>query len=325
MTYLNDKGDWSVPEMLPETINTKGYEGSVFIHPDNQTLYFSSDGHVGMGGMDIYFSRKDSLGRWGWPVNLGYPINTHKDENSILINAGGDLAMFASDRKTGYGALDLYSFELYEEARPQFVTYFKGIVFDEGTKSKLKARFELTDLKTGEVAITSFSNAGNGEFLVCIPTDKNYALTVSCDGYLFFSENFGISGTNTTQDPFLKDIPLKRIKAGEKVVMKNIFFETDKFELKESSKVELNKLIEFLNNNPTVKIEIGGHTDNVGSPEYNLELSLNRAKAVNDFLVERGIDQLRILYKGYGETNPIDSNETEEGRANNRRTEFKVI
>lgn len=325
VTYLNDKEEWSVPEMLSENINTKGYEGSVFIHPDNQTLYFSSDGHVGMGGMDIFYSRKDSLGEWGTPVNLGYPINTHKDENSILIDASGDLAMFASDRKTGYGGLDLYSFELYKEARPQFVTYLKGVVFDAENKSKLKARFELTDLKTGKVAVTSYSNSGNGEFIVCIPTDQEYALTVSCNGYLFYSENFSVSGMNTTQDPFLKDIPLNKIKAGEKVVLKNIFFETDKYELKVASKVELGKLIELLTKNPTLKIEVGGYTDNVGTPQYNLELSLNRAKAVNDFLVEKGIDQVRILYKGYGETNPIDSNDTEEGRANNRRTEFKVI
>jgi len=325
VAFLSEVGEWSVPELLNENINTNGYEGSVFIHPDNQTLYFSSDGHVGMGGMDIFISRKDGAGDWGPPVNLGYPINTHKDENSILISADGELAMFASDRETGYGGLDLYSFELYEKARPQFVTYLKGTVFDSESKSKLNARFELTDLESGEVAARSNSNRKTGEFLVCLPTNRNYALTVSKEGYLFFSENFSLAGVHSTDNPFLKDIPLKKIRAGEKVVLKNIFFETDKFNLKEESKTELSILIDFLDNNPSLKIEIGGHTDNIGTPEYNVNLSQNRAKAVNDYLAEKGIDQVRLIYKGYGELQPIDSNETEPGRGNNRRTEFKVI
>ncbi|MCB2218955.1 MAG: OmpA family protein [Bacteroidetes bacterium] len=324
-TVQDDQGIWSEPEMLGGNINTEGYEGSVFIHPDNQTLYFSSDGHIGMGGMDIYYTRRDSLGNWGEPVNLGYPINTHKDENSILISSDGSLAMFASDRDEGYGGLDLYGFELYEEARPQFVTYMKGTVFEANSGKKLKARFELTDLQTGELVVRSFSNEGNGEFIVCLPTNRDYALNVSKEGYLFYSENFNLSGVHSTTDPFLKDIPLKPIKAGEKVVLRNIFFETDKYDLKSESRVELQKLIDLLTRNPSLMIEISGHTDNVGTSAYNQELSQNRAKAVNDYLVDHGIDQARLLYKGYGELEPIDTNETKEGRANNRRTEFKVI
>ncbi len=324
-TVQDDNGVWSEPQMLGGNINTEGYEGSVFIHPDNQTLYFSSDGHIGMGGMDIYYTRRDSLGNWGEPVNLGYPINTHKDENSILISADGSLAMFASDREEGFGGLDLYGFNLYEEARPQYVTYLKGTVYDETTGEKLQARFDLTDLKSGEVAVRSFSNKGNGEFLVCLPTNRDYALNVSREGYLFYSENFNLSGIHSTADPFLKDIPLKPIRTGEKVVLRNIFFETDKYDLKPESRVELQKLTDLLNKNPGLKIEISGHTDNVGTPAYNQELSENRAKAVNDYLVAQGIDQARLVFKGYGESDPIDTNDTEAGRANNRRTEFKVI
>ena len=211
VTTKDENGDWQLPEMLNGNINTSGYEGSVFLHPDNQTLYFSSDGHTGMGGMDIFYSRRDSTGDWGVPVNLGYPINTHKDENSILIGADGELAMFASDRETGYGGLDLYQFELYEEARPQYVTYMKGKVFDSESSSKLKASFELTDLETGDVVYRSYSNAGTGEFLVCLPTNRDYALNVSKQGYLFFSENFSLSGISSNTDPFIKDIPLKKI------------------------------------------------------------------------------------------------------------------
>ena len=272
VSSMDETGDWTIPEKLGDNINTDGYEGSVFIHPDNQSLYFSSDGHLGMGGMDIFISRKDSMGRWGKPVNLGYPINTWKDENSIVISADGELAMFASDRKEGYGGLDLYSFELYPEARPQFVTYVKGSVFDANSKKPLKARFELTNIQNGEIAVTSYSNSGNGGFLVCMPTDHDYALSVSLDGYLFYSENFNLSGVHSSVDPFLKDIPMKPVKLGERVVMKNIFFQTDQYELLETSRFELRKLLDFLDRNPDVKIEIGGFTDNVGSPEYNLEL-----------------------------------------------------
>ncbi len=325
MSTLDENGDWSLPEMLGGNINTSGYEGSVFIHPDNQTLYFSSDGHTGMGGMDIFYSRRDSTGDWGRPVNLGYPINTHKDENSILISADGGLAMFASDREAGFGGLDLYQFELYEEARPQYVTYLKGTVFDEETRAKLGARFELTDLETGEVAVRSFSNEQTGEFLVSLPTNRDYALTVSRDGYLFYSGNFSLRGSGTTADPYLKDIPMKPIKVGETVVLRNIFFETDKYALKEASVIELDKLAGLLESNPGVSIEIAGHTDNVGTPDYNLELSRNRARAVYDYLAGKGIDPARLSYKGYGETSPVDTNDTEAGRANNRRTEFVVV
>lgn len=325
VSVVNNKGIWSEPEKLGSNINTEGYEGSVFIHPDNQTLYFSSDGHVGMGGLDIFMSRKDTSGQWGPPVNLGYPINSHKDDNSILISAGGELAMFASDRKDGFGGLDLYSFELYKEARPQVVTYIKGTVYDKNSGTKLNAQFELTNLKTGIVAIESFSNKSTGEFLVCLPANHDYALTVSKDGYLFYSENFNLTGENPSTDPVLMDVPLIPLQAGAKVVMKNVFFETDRFDLLEPSKVELNKLADLLTKNPALKVELGGHTDNVGKDDYNLTLSENRAKAVMTYLVENGIAPERLTYKGYGKTQPVDTNDTEAGRANNRRTEFKVV
>jgi outer membrane protein OmpA-like peptidoglycan-associated protein len=324
-TSVNNNGEWSDPQKLGPNINTDGYEGSVFIHPDNQTLYFSSDGHVGMGGLDIFMSRKDSTGQWGPPVNLGYPINSFKDDNSILISAGGKLAMFASDRKDGYGGLDLYSFELYKDARPQVVTYMKGTVFDRTSGKKLAAQFELTNLKSGLVAVESFSNKSTGEFLVCLPANNDYALTVTRDGYLFYSENFNLTGANPSTDPVLKDIPLEPLLTGAKVVMKNVFFDTDQFDLLEESKIELNQLIDLLKKNPAIKIEIGGHTDNVGSHEYNITLSENRAKAVMTYLLENGISLDRLSSRGYGETQPVDSNDTDSGRANNRRTEFKVI
>jgi outer membrane protein OmpA-like peptidoglycan-associated protein len=183
----------------------------------------------------------------------------------------------------------------------------------------------LTSLSTGLVAIESFSNKRTGDFLVCLPTDDEYALTVSKEGYLFYSENISLAGENSSTDPLIKDVPLEPIRIGAKMVLKNIFFETDKYDLKESSKIELNRLVELLNTNPGLKLEIGGHTDNIGTPEYNQTLSENRAKTVNQYLVDSGINQTKLIYKGYGETSPVDTNDTAEGRANNRRTEFKVV
>jgi outer membrane protein OmpA-like peptidoglycan-associated protein len=324
-TTKNEKDEWTSPVNLGDSINTNKGEMSPFIHPDDQTLYFSSDGHLGMGGFDIFYSRKDSSGNWGKPVNIGYPINTYADESYLVVNSKGNLAYFASDRPGGKGGMDIYSFPLYEKARPKLVNYVKGAVYNKLTKTKLEAKFELIDLKTGKTIIESHSDAVNGEFLVCLPADKDYALTVSKEGYLFYSENFTLTGLHSDANPYLKDIPLQPIRTGESVVLKNIFFDTDKYELKPESAVELGKLTELLNKNPKMKIEISGHTDNVGEDKYNQTLSENRAKAVCDYLISHGITKDRLSYKGYGESKPIDINETEQGRANNRRTEFKVI
>lgn len=324
-TYLNDNGEYETPINLGDSINTRYDEMSPFIHPDNQTLYFSSNGMLGMGGKDIYYSRKNTDGEWTKPVNIGYPINTYADEINLLVNAKGNLAYFSSDKPGGFGKYDLYSFELYQAARPKMVSYIKGKVFDAETLRKLDAKFELLSLKTGEVVVQSTANPTTGEFLVCLPVGNDYALNVSKDGYLFFSANFSLGGVHSEIKPYTIDVPLKPIKVGETVVLKNIFFETDKFELKNESKVELNKLINLLKQNPILKIEISGHTDNVGNDKYNFNLSENRAKTVYEYLITNGIAKTRLSYKGYGLNKPIDTNDTETGKANNRRTEFKVI
>lgn len=321
----NDDGTWSVPVKLSNKINTPGREESVFIHPDGNTLYFSSDGHIGMGGLDIYLSKKDENGEWGTPVNLGYPINTHNDENSLLVSADGKLAYFASDRQGGFGGLDLYSFELPEHLRPDLVSYMKGKVFDSETKSPLEANFQLIDLASSKIVVEALSNPGNGEFLVCLPANKNYALNVSKNGYLFYSENFSLKEGGTNLQPVKKDVPLSPIKEGEKVVLKNVFFETAKYDLKEESKIELDKLVAFLQKNPSIKIEISGHTDNQGDKKSNLILSDNRSKSVSNYLISKGIAADRLSAKGYGDTMPIADNNTPEGRSLNRRTEFKII
>jgi outer membrane protein OmpA-like peptidoglycan-associated protein/tetratricopeptide (TPR) repeat protein len=324
-TIKNDKGEWTTPVNLGDSINTDRDEMAPFIHPDDQTLYFASKGWQGMGGFDIFYSRRDTSGKWRKPVNIGYPINTAADESYMIVNSKGDLAYYASDRPGGKGGMDIYTFPLYEKARPKPVTYMKGKVFNKQTKETLQAKFDLIDLKTAKTVVESTSDPVTGEFFVCIPTEKDYALNVSKDGYLFYSENFTLSGIHSRTDPFIKDIPLQQVKVGEIVVLKNIFFDTDKYDLKSESTAELEKLTELLKNNPLMKIEISGHTDNVGEMKYNQVLSENRAKAVYDYLIAHGIAKERLTYKGYGQTKPIDTNDTDAGRANNRRTEFKVL
>ena len=322
---LREDGSWGIPVNIGNKINTPGKEESVFIHPDGKTLYFSSNGHVGMGGLDIYMSRKDEKGNWGAPVNLGYPINTFVDDNSLLINGNGDIAYFASNRPGGMGGLDMYQFELYEAARPSKINYVKGKVFDAKTKVPLGAHFELIDLETSKTMIISDANSGNGEFLVTLPIDKNYALNVSQPGYLFYSENFSLKGLSDNSKPYTLDIPLQPIDTGNVVELKNIFFETAKFDLKPESKAELNKLVSFLILNKTMRIELSGHTDNVGDKKSNQLLSQNRAKSVYDYLILNGIDAKRLSFKGYGDTIPKVKNDSDSNRALNRRTEFKVI
>lgn len=317
-------GRWSNATALPSNINSRDDEESVFIHPDNQTLYFSSRGHIGMGDMDIYVSRRQPDGSWGNPANLGYPINTSGQENSFHVSASGTFALIASDREGGYGGLDLYSFELPEHARPNRVTYLKGTITDAKTNEALEARFELIDLVTGDTVVRSYSDERSGRFLVVLPAGKQYALLADRKGYLYHSENFELQlDENTTH--YENNISLQPIEAGRSVVLKNVFFDTDKFDLKSRSRTELNKLTQVMNDNPNIKIEISGHTDNQGSKESNQVLSENRAKAVHDYLLNAGIAADRLTFKGYGQDQPIASNDSENGRAQNRRTEFKVV
>lgn len=323
-TTMGDDGTWSKPEKLGPNINTPMQEESVQIHPDGRTLYFSSNGHPGFGGLDIYMSRKQADGSWGAALNLGYPINTGSDENSLLVNAQGDIAYFASDRPGGLGDLDLYSFALYPEARPLPITYIRGRVYDKLTDASVEADVQLFDLATGELATGTYSDPKTGEFLVCLPSGRSYALNASASGYLFFSQNYDVAA-GTPKDPITLDVPLSALTAGSSIALRNIFFNTASAELLPASNTELEKLVKLLQNNPSLRIELGGHTDNVGADSANLTLSDQRAKAVREFVVSKGIDAERITAKGYGETMPIATNDTEAGKAQNRRTEVKVL
>ena len=322
MCTIDNKGQFSEPKNLGSDINTSGSEMFPFIHSDNKTLYFTSDKHIGMGGNDIFVTHKEN-DEWTTPKNLGYPINTSKDENSLIVNAKGTTAYFSSNRDGGIGGIDLYKFNIYDEIKPQPITYLKGIIKDEETKKPLQAIFELYDLDNNKLIKKSYSSSTSGEFLILVPGNKNYMINVNKENYIFYSDNFSLK--DNEDEIFYKTIELQKVKAGNKLVLKNIFFETNSYKLKDASKLELAKLQEFMNKYNTTKIQIEGYTDNVGSDEANQLLSENRAKEVMQHLIEKGINKDRLSYIGFGEKNPIADNNTKEGRKNNRRTEFKII
>lgn len=326
MSVLDENGRFTEPVKLGNHINTDGDEESVYIHPDNQTLYFSSNGHIGMGGLDIYMSKRQPDGTWGPAINLGYPINTQHDENSLLVGPSGKIAYFASNRKDGLGGLDIYQFELPDNLRPEPITYVKGKVYDIHTKAPISAYFELYDIDTQEKIAQSISDV-KGQFLITLTSGKNYMINVQQKGYLFYSDHFSLKNTQASFDkPYLLDIPLMPIDTGSITELKNVFFDVNKWELKPESKAELHKLIQFLKQNPQIKIELSGHTDNSGDKKFNQTLSTNRAKAVYDYLIQYGnINPNRLTYKGYGDSKPKVPNDSPENKAKNRRTEFKII
>jgi outer membrane protein OmpA-like peptidoglycan-associated protein/Tol biopolymer transport system component len=334
VTRLQANGSWSSPERLPDIINTPYQEESVLIHPDGKTLYFASRGHVGMGGSDLFVSRLDESGNWSKPVNLGYPINTMFDENSLMVSPDGEIAFFASDRKGGYGGLDIYYFNMPLEMRPTKTVYFEGIVYDVQTRLPLAGKFQLIDIKTGKEVVISEADKVTGEFLVTLPVDREYALNVTYPGYAFFSKNFNMTLAEN-QDAVHMDVPMMPISMEQTVLLANVFFDLGKATLRPESNIELDKLVDFLQKNPTLKIELGGHTDTRGDDKENLKLSNDRAKAVFDYAIAKGVDGKRLTFKGYGETKPVISDaeiaklgsdsEKEAAHQSNRRTEYKII
>jgi len=277
---------------------------------------------LGYGGPDLFFSRKGPKGDWSVPENLGYPINTIYDEGTLFIAADAKTAYYASDRSDSKGGLDIYSFILPENIRPNKTLWVKGQVFDKKTTKGLPSAVELIDLNTKQM-ISKVQTDEKGNYLITLPVGKDYAFNVNRKGYLFYSDNFSL--TNHSPDStYEKNIPLQPIEANASVVLKNVFFDVNKFDLKSESEAELDIVVQLMNDNPTVKIQIGGHTDNVGKPTDNLALSNNRAKSVVNYLISKGISSARLSAKGFGETQPVADNKTEEGKALNRRTEMKV-
>ena len=314
---------WGNAVNLGDSINTPGNEMSPFIHSDGKTLYFASDYWPGMGGFDMFYSRLKNDSVWTKPHNIGYPINSFKDEQGLIVDASGKNAYYSSDRP-GSQRMDIYSFELHQKARPTAVSYIKGRVRDAVSGQPLNAKVELVDLGNSTSVIKTESCDESGEFLMCLPLGKEYAFNVSKEGYLFYSQNFQMKERMEIIDPYILEIKLNEIEVGGSVVLRNVFFNTGSYELLPQSKVELQRLIDFLITNKSLYIELEGHTDNVGGEDMNRKLSESRAEEVYKYLINTGIEKYRMTFRGFGYSQPISSNETIEGRALNRRTEFKI-
>jgi outer membrane protein OmpA-like peptidoglycan-associated protein/Tol biopolymer transport system component/Tfp pilus assembly protein PilF len=348
VSHRNTKGYWAAPEVLDSLVNTAWDEQTPFMHPDAQTLYFTSDGHPGMGGNDLFLTRKDSLGHWAMPKNLGYPINTKSYEAALTVSLDGKTAYFSKNIASAHtkNNYDIFSFELDPSIRPLPVTYVRATVRNANTKEPLSAKLELTDLANNRICGTGRTNE-KGYFLICLPYGKKYALNVLKDQFLFQSEHFNLTEIRSADKPFELEIFLVPIpttvaaapsdpnsanppattvpSVGQSVILKNVFFETGLATLRSESHFELNRLKEMLLANPTLKIQIQGHTDNVGSAASNQTLSEQRAKVVYNYLIQQGIPSNRLTFKGFGASQPVADNQTEDGKRQNRRTAFMVF
>lgn len=314
---------WGKAENL-EALNTEGNEISPFIHANNRNFYFASDTHLGMGGFDLFSAFIDELGQVHDLKNMGYPINTHKDEMGLTISSIGDVAYFSSAREAEKG-LDIFSFNLTTGLRPQPVSYVKARVTNKETQQPVMANIELINLNSSMYKPRVEQADKNGEVMMALPLGRNYAFNVSEPGFLFFSESFLLADTNSIADPIHLDIVLEPIEVGAQMELHNIYYKTNSYAILPESEPELHTLVDFLNNNSKLKVEIQGHTDSSGNAEDNKILSENRAKSVVEYLVKNGIELSRLTAEGYGDTVPIATNETAEGRRLNRRTTIKII
>ncbi len=342
-------GKWSAPINLGPPINTPYDEDGPFFHPDGKTLFYSSNGPSSMGGFDIFRSELKPDSTWTPPINLGYPINTPGDDIYFVLSASGLHGYYASEREDSYGEKDIYLVdfstlqvaskppqESREEdlnvssepsAAPVFrpnLTLVTGIIYDNQTKAPLEATIVIIDNIRSETLAVLTSNAATGKYLISLPAGKNYGIAVTAPGYAFHSENFIVEESMGYRE-VRKDIGLNRYKSGTVIVLRNIFFDFDKATLRPESKTELERVYQILIENPRMKARLAGHTDSFGSDDYNQRLSEARARAVYEYLISRGISADRLAYIGYGESRPIDTNDTDEGRQNNRRVELEII
>lgn len=350
---LGADGQWGPPVNLGPSINTPYDEEGVFMHPDGKTMYFSSRGHKTMGGYDIFKSVWEN-GRWSVPENLGMPINSPGDDVFFVLNGNGRRGYYASAQKGGQGEKDLYLVTFLGPEKPMLLntednliasvaepvrdrviepkisletsqlTIFKGVTLDSITRKPVPSLLTITDNSVNKVVAEIPANSETGRFLLTLPSGRNYGIAVTAPNYLFHSENFDIPAGGNYQE-INKEVLLKKIEVGNKIILRNIFFDFDKFALRNESIPELEKVLKLLKDNPNLRVELSGHTDNKGTAVYNKTLSENRSKAVVDWLTAKGISPKRLEYKGYGFDQPIADNKTDEGRQLNRRTEFKIL
>lgn len=319
----DENNNWTKPKNMGPIINTVKEEVSPFIHPNNKTLYYSTNGLPGFGGFDLFYSNKEG-DHWIKPVNIGSPINNGEDQVSLFISAQGDKGYYSNEDLNSEKKGIIYEFNLAGIHKVEFKsTYIKGVITSAKTKQPLKATIELYDLNKDERISLVTSDSVNGEYLMVLTEGSKYALYVNSKGYLFSSNTFKVDSSNISQS-IIKNFELNPIETGAITNLNNIFFDTDSYELKSESITELKKVLKFLMDNPKVKIDITGHTDNVGGSDYNKRLSLNRAKSVASYLFNKGIDTNRVNVAGKGSNEPIAPNDTESNRQLNRRIEFKV-
>jgi len=325
VSFHIDGPNWSVPLNLGPVVNTRRGEISPFIASDNTTLYFSSNGHPGYGNNDIFLTRRldDTWTNWSKPENLGKPINTDDWDAYYSVAASGEYAYFVSS-KSGYGNSDIFRIKLPEMARPNPVVLVKGKVLNQKNNLPLQAIINYFDLQNSAISGTAMSNPETGYYQITLPAGRLYGFLASAENFISVNENVDLKDLGEYKE-LERDLYLVPIEIGEKVRLNNIFFETGKWDLLPESFAELDKLVKILNDNPGMEIEINGHTDNVGNDESNLVLSQKRAAAVVTYLLGKGVLSERLDSAGFGETQPVAPNETEDGRALNRRVEFMIV
>jgi outer membrane protein OmpA-like peptidoglycan-associated protein len=323
-------GQWGLPQNLGPAINTSGDEKTPFIHSDSETLYFSSTGHFGFGDYDIFFTRRDEKGNWTEPENIGSPINGNTDDTGFFVSSDSKTGYFFSYNEgkvsgRGIGKWDLFSFELYAEARPNQIAFVKGSVKDSSNNPIQGAVVEMKDTKTKQVSYALVDSV-SGEFMAAVKKKNDVLLTVKKADHAFNStivQTSLLPGPDNA--PVNLEVKLQEVKEGASFVINNLYYTSNSAEIKEESRIVLESFAAFLKENNSMHIEIEGHTDNVGNLNDNMALSSNRAYSVKTLLEEFGIQADRITAKGFGPTQPVADNNTESGRALNRRTEFRVI
>ncbi|MBT9392417.1 PD40 domain-containing protein [Hymenobacter sp. NST-14] len=333
VTTLDEHNNWTPARNVGAPVNTAGKDMAPFIHASGTTLYYVTDGLVGMGGLDVYRCEQQLAdGKWSAPQNLGYPLNTFENEASLFISSDNRRGFCSRSRAAVPGVkqernrpVELFGFEVPQQVRARETsTYTQGRVYDAFTKKPIAADVQLYDLNTNELVQYVGSDAENGEYTVVLNEGRQYAMYAAADKYLMKSLSFDYSDKRAF-DPLTLDIYLEPVRAGRSIVLNNLFFDVNQFELQPKSRTELNRLVGFMKQYSEVQVEVSGHTDDVGSDDDNQVLSQNRAKSVYSYLVSQGVSAQRLRYRGYGESKPLMPNDSDEHRQQNRRIELRIL
>ncbi len=332
VTTLDEQNNWTPARNLGTPVNTSGKDMAPFIHASGSTLYYVTDGLVGMGGLDVYRCELAADGKWEAPRNLGYPLNTFENEASLFISSDNRRGFCSRSRAAVPGVkqerdrpVELFGFEVPKVVQARETsTYTQGRVFDAVTKKPIAADVQLYDLNTNELVQYVGSDAETGEYTVVLNEGRQYAMYAAANKYLMRSLSFDYSSRRSF-DPLTLDLYLDPVRAGRSIVLNNLFFDVNQYALQPKSRTELNRLVTFMKQYPEIQVEVSGHTDDVGSDDDNMVLSQNRAKSVYTYLVGQGLPATRLRYKGYGESRPLIANDSEEHRQQNRRIELRIL